>query len=152
MTEPAYGDITTKLPWWRNGQTVEYWQVLAQGGFLQGYVAVTDRMSIWHPIRPGATLNAECRNVVHHLLDGTLAVNEDLSDFEENRVHCFAAHDTTTPKTNPLSYVQEARARFVLLAALPLHEPIAWGGPIVMNTEAELALAFEELEAGTFIK
>ena len=42
--------------------------------------------------------------------------------------------------------------RFILLCAKPLHEPIAWGGPIVMNTEAELELAFKELEKGTFIK
>lgn len=43
-------------------------------------------------------------------------------------------------------------AGFILAAALPLGEPVAWGGPIVMNTQAELETAFEELEAGTFIK
>ena len=43
-------------------------------------------------------------------------------------------------------------ARFIFAAALPLGEAVAWGGPIVMNTQAELELAFEELEAGTFIK
>lgn len=34
----------------------------------------------------------------------------------------------------------------------PLREPVAWGGPIVMNSDEELELAFQELEAGTFIK
>jgi len=34
----------------------------------------------------------------------------------------------------------------------PLKEPIAWGGPIVMNTKEELNLAFEELDNRTFIK
>jgi len=34
----------------------------------------------------------------------------------------------------------------------PLHEPIAWGGPIVMNTREELRQAFDELDRGTFIK
>ncbi len=43
-------------------------------------------------------------------------------------------------------------ARFVCFFGSPLKEPIAWGGPIVMNTEAELDLAFHELDAGTFIK
>lgn len=43
-------------------------------------------------------------------------------------------------------------ARFVLASAPALHEPIAWGGPIVMNTREELQLAFDELRAGTFIK
>ena len=42
--------------------------------------------------------------------------------------------------------------RFLLVSGRPLGEPIAWRGPIVMNTQAELRLAFEELERGTFIK
>lgn len=41
---------------------------------------------------------------------------------------------------------------FVLFAARPLKEPVAWGGPIVMNTREELEQAFEELENDTFIK
>jgi redox-sensitive bicupin YhaK (pirin superfamily) len=43
-------------------------------------------------------------------------------------------------------------AHFLFVTGKPLNEPIAWRGPIVMNTEAELALAFRELEEGTFIK
>ncbi len=42
--------------------------------------------------------------------------------------------------------------RFLLISGRPIHDPIAWYGPIVMNTEAELRLAFQELEQGTFIK
>lgn len=42
--------------------------------------------------------------------------------------------------------------RFVLFAGRPLKEPIAWGGPVVMNTNEELEYAFEELNKGTFIK
>ena len=42
--------------------------------------------------------------------------------------------------------------RFILASAPPLHESVAWGGPIVMNTRAELQQAFDELRAGTFIK
>ncbi len=42
--------------------------------------------------------------------------------------------------------------RFLLLSGQPLHEPVAWGGPIVMNTQAELDLAFQELSDDTFIK
>lgn len=43
-------------------------------------------------------------------------------------------------------------ARFLLVLGTPLGEPIAWHGPIVMNTQAELRHAWEELEKGTFIK
>lgn len=42
--------------------------------------------------------------------------------------------------------------RFLFAAGKPLNEHIAWGGPIVMNTQGELEKAFEELEQGTFIK
>ena len=42
--------------------------------------------------------------------------------------------------------------RFLLMAGQPLREPIAWGGPIVMNTREELKLAFKELEENSFIK
>ena len=42
--------------------------------------------------------------------------------------------------------------RFLLVTGKSLAEPVAWGGPIVMNTQAELQQAFEEFRNGTFIK
>jgi len=46
-----------------------------------------------------------------------------------------------------------SRGAWCLFAAgKPLNEPIAWGGPIVMNTQEELRRAFSEYEAGTFLK
>jgi redox-sensitive bicupin YhaK (pirin superfamily) len=42
--------------------------------------------------------------------------------------------------------------RFLLVSGKPLKEPIAWYGPIVMNTQQELKQAFAELDAGSFIK
>ena len=42
--------------------------------------------------------------------------------------------------------------RFLLVSGRPLREPVAWYGPIVMNTREELRVAYEELENGTFIK
>ena len=47
---------------------------------------------------------------------------------------------------------QENPVRFLLISGKPICEPVAWYGPIVMNSEEELRVAFNELEKGTFIK
>ena len=45
----------------------------------------------------------------------------------------------------------EQGVRFLLVSGKPLREPVAWRGPIVMNTQEELRVAFRELREGTFI-
>jgi len=47
---------------------------------------------------------------------------------------------------------REEGVRFLLVSGRPLAEPVAWYGPIVMNTQEELRRAFEELQDGTFLK
>ena len=42
--------------------------------------------------------------------------------------------------------------RFLLVAGRPLREPVAWQGPIVMNTREELMQAMQELRNGSFIR
>lgn len=42
--------------------------------------------------------------------------------------------------------------KFILGVGLPIAEPVAWHGPVVMNTQEELVIAFQEIEDGTFIK
>jgi quercetin 2,3-dioxygenase len=46
----------------------------------------------------------------------------------------------------------ERGIRFLLVSGRPIEEPVAWYGPIVMNTRAELLQAYRELEQGTFIR
>lgn len=46
----------------------------------------------------------------------------------------------------------ERGVRFLLISGTPIQEPVAWHGPIVMNTKAELQKAFSDLRNGTFIK
>ena len=42
--------------------------------------------------------------------------------------------------------------RFLLVSGKPLHEPVAWYGPIVMNTQEQHQQAFQEFREGTFLK
>jgi quercetin 2,3-dioxygenase len=58
----------------------------------------------------------------------------------------FGDGDHVTVKT------EEEPVRFLLVAGKPIREPVAWYGPIVMNTREELATAFQEYQNGTFIK
>jgi redox-sensitive bicupin YhaK (pirin superfamily) len=46
----------------------------------------------------------------------------------------------------------DAGIRFLLVSGKPLEEPVAWRGPIVMNTQEQLQQAYSELRAGTFIR
>jgi quercetin 2,3-dioxygenase len=46
----------------------------------------------------------------------------------------------------------EEPVRFLLISGRPIGEPVAWRGPIVMNTQEELKVAFDEYRKGTFIK
>jgi redox-sensitive bicupin YhaK (pirin superfamily) len=49
-------------------------------------------------------------------------------------------------------FTEEHKVRFLLISGKPIGEPVAWYGPIVMNTQEELQIAFEEYSQGTFIK
>ena len=46
----------------------------------------------------------------------------------------------------------EKSAQVLFVSSIKLAEPIAWGGPIVMNTNEELDKAFDDLKQGTFIQ
>ncbi|MBI5665459.1 MAG: pirin family protein [Nitrospirae bacterium] len=47
---------------------------------------------------------------------------------------------------------EDKPVRFLLISGQPIGEPVAWYGPIVMNTQEELRVAFEEYRSGAFIK
>jgi len=86
------------------------------------------------------------QNTFLYILSGQGSFGENRTQVEAHSAAIFAEGDLIRFST------ASEGVRFVLLAAKPLREPIAWGGPIVMNTNEELQQAFNELSQGTFIK
>jgi len=82
-----------------------------------------------------------------YILQGEAAFGEDNHELiEEKHTVLFNEGDKFRVKTS------NKGIRFLLASGKPLKEPIAWGGPIVMNTKEELDFAFKELDEDTFIK
>ncbi|NVO00096.1 MAG: pirin family protein [Geobacteraceae bacterium] len=93
-----------------------------------------------HIIKDGHT-------VVLYLLSGSAAFDGGSEDFIPETVILFE-------RTGDLVRVNAGKSgvRFLLFSGRPLGEPVAWQGPIVMNSKEELRVAFEEYNNGTFIK
>jgi redox-sensitive bicupin YhaK (pirin superfamily) len=68
------------------------------------------------------------------------------SDAEDRTLVLFDRGDEVTVQAD------DGGIRFLLVSGKPLGEPVAWYGPIVMNTQDELRHAFEELDNGTFLE
>ena len=92
-----------------------------------------------HPTTPGHTLFAYVIGGAGLFgPDRTVGRNRDLLLFDDgDRVNIEASNE---------------EVRFLLISGMPLAEPVAWRGPIVMNTREELETAFREYREGTFIK
>ncbi len=89
-----------------------------------------------------------------YLIEGSVAADDLLSEFEEKACAMLmtASNTSETGFDEVVVKAGSDGARFLLIAAKPLKEPVAWGGPIVMNTREELQQAFADLDNNTFIK
>jgi len=81
--------------------------------------------------------------VFAYVVNGSIEVRDEAITLG----HCAVFGEGTSVRIN-----SKEGARFLFASGEPLKEPVAWGGPIVMNTEEELNKAFEELDLGTFVK
>jgi len=79
---------------------------------------------------------------------------EGTAQFDESRTEPMrAGQGALLGKGSQVKAITSAsKARFILISGKPIGEPIAWRGPIVMNTEAELNIAFKEIREEKFIK
>lgn len=84
-------------------------------------------------------------NVFAYVLEGAGIFFESGEEQQARRLLHFGAGDTILINSS-------TGTRFILVYGIPINEPIAWRGPIVMNTQQELDTAFEEYQLGTFVK
>jgi len=160
MTQPAYRDIQQKdvNVVQEENATV---RVLSGNyrnnkGAVKGEYVKVQYLDV--ALKPGAfwkyNETSNDQTLFLYLIDGTLAADEELVKFEEKACGMLmtASSENVDDFDETIVKAGNEGARFFLIAARPLKEPVAWGGPIVMNTQEELEEAFRDLDNKTFIR
>ncbi|MFP4199737.1 MAG: pirin family protein [Halanaerobium sp.] len=152
MTEPQYGDLTEEMiPVYKDDQKKVH---IIAGEFegLSGEIQRADTKPTFFDVE----LEAESEfifelpsdfNAYAFLIRGEANFDpekEDLRNYPQGVLYESGKKIRVNTGENA--------ARFLFLSGKKLNEPVAWGGPIVMNTREELAAASRELDNGTFIK
>jgi len=169
MTDPRYQDIVARdIPEVvdDDGTRVRvicgsFW---GKTGPVEGVAADPRYLDVWVPPRVRRTLPAEsARHAFAYVFEGSGSFR-DASAPRAVRTEWVGDASGTPELTGNRSLVLfdsgdeitiqagDAGIRFLLVSGRPIAEPVAWRGPIVMNTEAELRRAYAELQDGSFIK
>jgi redox-sensitive bicupin YhaK (pirin superfamily) len=170
MTAPRYQDVGAKdIPVITDddGTTVrvvvgEFW---GQRGPVEGIAADPRYLDVYVPAGKRKRIPVETtRHAFAYVFEGSGSfrdasqpqavmtdriqpTGEEVKDAVGNRtLVLFDKGDEVVVQAGPLGI------RFLLVSGKPLEEPVAWQGPIVMNTPEELRQAYAELRNGTFIK
>ena len=171
MMDPRYREVTSKqIPAVKTPEGATVRVICGTAGGVQGPVReiVTDPeyldvslpagKSFTHAVKPGYTVFAYVVEGEAHFDPGRNpfdreAIGENYFDMrtscvcKEGDIALYGAAGDTVLVT-----AEKQPVRFLLVSGKPLKEPVAWYGPIVMNTKEELQAAFAEFKDGTFIK
>jgi redox-sensitive bicupin YhaK (pirin superfamily) len=139
--------------------------VWGQTGPIDGIAADPQYVDIWVPARTRKSIPVETtRSAFAYVFEGSgkfcnasdpLAVPTEgvgwadttlYEEADDRSLVLFDRGDEVTVEAGELGI------RFLLISGKPLREPVAWYGPIVMNTQQEIRQAFAEYQAGTFLK
>jgi redox-sensitive bicupin YhaK (pirin superfamily) len=171
MTAPRYQDVKSKdIPiitdddgtvvkvivgsfWGQTGPVdgiaadPQYLDIFVPAGVKKTFKVDTYRKAFAY-VFEGAGAFADASKPFGVLLEKEVAGEEyNIRDMSGNRTLVkFGTGDEVTVQAGPESI------RFLLISGAPLQEPVAWHGPIVMNTHEEIMQAVKELRNGTFIK
>ncbi|KKO17899.1 MAG: pirin family protein [Candidatus Brocadia sp.] len=170
MMEPRYRDVKSgQIPevMLDNGSKVRV--ICGKAGGQQGPVrdiitdpeyldiTVTARSEFVHPTKRGHTVFAYVIEGKGYFCKEKLPFSyeiEGVNYFDLQR-DPFVSNETLVlfdDGDQMMVSTEDDAVRFLLISGKPLGEPVAWYGPIVMNTEDELRIAFDEYHNGTFIK
>ncbi|MEI8186515.1 MAG: pirin family protein [Chlorobiaceae bacterium] len=152
MTHPRYRDITAEqIPMLHLENGVKIKIISGNIGETNGPVndIAIDPQYLDITIPPGISHTHHLRKeytAFAYIIAGKGLFYNQHEPLSNETLLLFGDGDTITVKT------KENHVRFLLISGKPLNETIAWRGPIVMNTQAELARAFEEYQNGTFLR
>ena len=170
MTAPRYQDVLARdIPEVRDddGTTVRvvcgsFW---GKSGPVRGVAADPRYLDVWVPAGRRKTLPVEAsRHAFAYVFEGAGTFRDASQPLAVRTERVGAAEGVAPAETGNRSLVLfdsgdeitvqagDQGIRFLLVSGQPIEEPVAWYGPIVMNTEAQLRQAYEELRQGTFIK
>ncbi len=151
MTEPAYQEFSkAEIPIerWENGTEIRVITGSTERG-TQGPVKNTYVSPLFMDVslKSGQafqqTIDADDNSFIY-VIDGELSIGEEAQLLAEKNIGILERGDqiSVISKTN--------QSRFIVISAKPLNEPIARGGPFVMNSEAEVQQAFADYRNGRF--
>ncbi len=121
-------------------------------------VSMPPKTAFTHPVKSGHTLFAYVIEGKGYFDQGRNSYAHEVigSNYFDFKRECLVGAENLVLYGHEGDQVavttEETPVRFLLVSGKPIGEPVAWYGPIVMNTQDELRLAFEEYEKGTFIK
>ena len=153
MMDPRYRDVkASTIPTATAVNGVRVKVICGEVGSVKGPVRdiVTDPQYLDVIMEPNASFShaiPDEHNAFAYVIEGS-------GNFDERESSSYGSGNLILfDKGNEVRVVAGSTgARFLLVSGQPLNEPVAWHGPIVMNSQEELRTAFEEYEKGTFIK
>jgi len=170
MTAPRYQDVTSRdIPEVTDddGTRVRvicgsFW---GKSGPVDGIAADPRYLDVWVPAGRRKTLPVDrSRHAFAYVFEGAGTFRDASQPLEVRTERVGSGDRAALEETGNRSLVLfdsgdevtvqagEAGIRFLLVSGKPIEEPVAWYGPIVMNTEEQLRQAYAELREGTFIK
>jgi hypothetical protein len=102
-------------------------------------------------VSPGATLRLPWRrdfNALVYVLSGAGTLGSEGRPIKSGQLAVFGPGDAITVAGARHQQSNHPALELLVLGGTPIREPVAWGGPFVMNTQAEVRQAFEDFQAG----